>query len=97
MLTVSHTDAATVMKAHPARSAGDAGCEVEQCPIGDSIRAVKHSFRLAERACHGSCIEVVPADYDRRAELTIAHHLVEEEPCAITLTIAEPADADRSP
>ncbi len=36
---------------------------------------------------------MVPADDDRRAELTVSHHLIEEQSCAVTLTIAEPADA----
>src|SRR6202522_2109409 len=71
MLTVPHADAAAVMKAHPSGSAGDAGREVEQRPIGDGIRAIEHSFGLAKGTCDGTCIEMIPADHDWRAEAAI--------------------------
>src|SRR5271168_2248204 len=97
MLTVSHPYAAPMVKAHPASATGYARGKVEQRPIGDCIGTVEHPFRLAERARHRTRIEVVSADHDRRTKLTISHHLVEEEPCAITLTITKPADAGREP
>src|SRR5258708_37391042 len=97
MLAVSHPDATTMMKTHPSRSTRNSRCEVKQCPIGDSIRSVQHSFRLSIWTCHGTCIEMVPANHDGSGHSALSNHLVEEKACPIAFTIAKPADTRRKP
>jgi hypothetical protein len=93
VLAVSHADAAAVMEAHPGGSAGDAGGEVEQSPVGDGIGAIEHGFGFAVGAGDGTGVEVIAADDDGGGDGSFAHHLVEEQAGLIALAIAEPADA----
>ena len=80
---------------HPRRARRRVDERVEQRPVGDGVGAVGHRLGLAVRRGDRAGVEVVTPDDDRRRQLAAAHHLVEAQPEAVALAVAEPADARR--
>ena len=81
----------------PRGAAGDVDQRVEQRPVGHRVRAVAHGLGLALGRGDRAGVEVVAPDDDRRAQLAAGHHLVEAQPGAVALAVAEPADARGQP
>ena len=95
MQAVADPDPAAVVDAHPGCACGGVNQRVENGPVGDRIRSIAHPLCLAVRAGDRSGIEVVTPDDDGCCQLPRTHHLVDAEPGASALPVAEPADAGR--
>ena len=59
--------------------------------------AVPHRLRLAVGRRHGTGVQVVPADHQRRLHAARPHQVVEDLPRPVPLPVAEPADARGQP
>ncbi len=70
---------------------------VEDRPVRDGVGAVAHRLGLAVRRGDGAGVQVVAPDHDRRRDLAAAHELVEAQPGAVAVAVADPADARRQP
>ena len=92
---VADADAAAVVHRHPGRAGRGVQQGVQQRPVGDRVAAVAHAFGLAVGRRHRAGVEVIAADDDRRRDTTLAHQLVEPQPEARALAVAEPEDARR--
>src|SRR5262249_10935689 len=68
---------------------------VEDRPVGDSVGAVFHPFRLAVRRGDRTSIEVIAANNNGRLQLAAADHLVEAQAELGALAVTEPTDAGR--
>ena len=84
-----------MVHAHPGRAGGDVDERVQDRPVGDRIRAVKHCLGLSVRRGNGARVEMVAPDDDRRANLPRPNELVDREARAGPVTEAEPADPGR--
>ena len=88
-------DAAAVVDAHPGGARARVDEAVEERPVGDRVRPVDHRLGLAVGRGDRARVEVIAADHDRRLQFTGTHHLIEAQPEAVSLPVAEPADARR--
>jgi hypothetical protein len=68
---------------------------VQQRPIGDRVRAIRHALGLSVRGGDRSRVEVIATDDDRCTELAGSDHLVEPEAREVALLVPEPTDASR--
>ena len=94
---VADADAAAVVDAHPRRAGGDVQERVEDRPVGDRVGAVAHRLGLAVRRGDRARVEVVAADHDRRLDVALPDELVDREPGARAVAVAEPADPRGQP
>ena len=92
---VADPDAAAVVDADPGRARGDVHEGVQDRPVGDRVGAVAHRLGLAVRRGDGARVEVVASDHDRRRDAARADELVDREPRAGAVAVAEPADPRR--
>src|SRR5205807_7799358 len=67
----------------------------EDGPVGNRIAAVAHAFGLTRRRRDRSGVEMIAADHDRRLDPSFAHELVDAQPEAGALAVAEPQDSGR--
>ena len=92
---VADPDAAAVMDADPRRARGDVEQRVQDRPVGDRVGAVPHRLGLAVRRGDRAGVEVIAADHDGRLDLAGPDELVDREPGAGAIAVAEPADPRR--
>ena len=92
---IADADAAAVVDRHPRRAGGGVQQGVQQRPVGDGVAAVAHALGLAVGRGHRAGVEVIAADDDRRRHAPLAHQLVEPQPEARPLAVAEPEDPRR--
>src|SRR5699024_6473816 len=90
-----HPDPATMVNGHPARTGCGIDESVEQWPVGNRVRPVRHILGLPVRRSHTAGIEMVPADHHRSLQLTPGDHLVELQSRQLSLPITEPTDTRR--
>src|SRR5699024_6462986 len=94
---LDHTEPISVVDGHPTRSGRRVDECVEQRPVGNRVRPVRHSFGFAVRRGNTAGIEMVPADHYRSLQLTTGNHLVELQSRQLSLPITEPTDTRRQP
>ena len=92
---VADADAAAVVDRHPGGAGGGVEQRVQDRPVGDGVAAVAHALGLAVGRGDRAGVEVIAADDDRRRHAALADQLVEPQPEARALAVAEPADARR--
>ena len=92
---VADADAAAVVHAHPRRARRDVEQRVQDRPVGDRVRAVAHRLGLAVRRRDRARVEVVATDRRPAPDRARPDELVDREPGARTVAVAEPADPGR--
>ena len=91
----ANADPSTVVEGHPRCPRCRVQQGVEQRPVGNGVGSIQHGLGLPVGARHASRVQVVPADHDRRRELSRGHHLVEAKSGEVALLVAEPANTGR--
>ena len=86
-----HTPA--VVERDPCRPGGSVQERVQDRPVGDGIRAVRHALGLAERRRDRAGVEVVAPDDHRCADVPALHEVVQGAPEPGALALPQPADA----
>src|SRR5688572_32495463 len=74
---VSYPVAAAMVERDPAGAACRVEHGVEERPVRDRVRSVLHRLGLAVGRRDGPGIQMIAADYDRRADPASSHHPVE--------------------
>src|ERR1039458_3814109 len=76
---IPHAHAAAMVEADPCSARRGIQQCVQDRPVGNRIRPVKHLLCLAIRTGHGACIQVVAAYRNRRGDLPLAHQFVDSQ------------------
>ena len=93
VLRIANSHTAAVVDRHPGCASGRVDQCVEQCPVGDRVAAVEHSFRFPIGRRDRTGIKVVASDDNRRFDFATFHQLIHRHAEFGALSIAEPANA----
>src|SRR5699024_10433605 len=88
----SYSHSPTVVNRYPTCPGGGVHQGVEQRPISNSIRAVRHPLGFPIGRGNTARIQVIATDHHRSTKLTTSHHFVEAQSGKMPFTVAEPTD-----
>src|SRR5574343_237041 len=89
---IAHSYAASMMQTYPTGTAGCIDEGIQDRPVGYRITTIHHGFSFAIGRSHGSGIEMIATDHDRRLYFSGAHQFIESKSGFFPFTLTQPAD-----